>query len=64
MFGSLLQGLGKDLKFLVPLEAASICRSLWLCRNGLVFYIILSCKWYIRLSFTHGLSNRSMLCRV
>jgi hypothetical protein len=64
MFGSLFWGLGKDLKFLVLLEAASICRSLWLCRNDLVFDIILSCKWYIWLSFTHGLSNRSMLCRV
>jgi hypothetical protein len=64
MFGSLFWGLGKDLKILVLLEATSICWSLWLCRNYLVFYIILSCKWYIRLSFTHGLSNRSMLCRV
>ena len=66
MFGSLLWGIGKDLKFLVLLGAASTCWSLWLCRNDLFFLkdnIILPCRWYIRLSidFAHGLSNRSMV---
>ena len=37
MFGSWLCGLSKELKSLALLGAAATCRSLWLCRNDLVF---------------------------
>ena len=37
MFGNWLRGIRKDLKSLILLGAATICWSLWLCRNDMVF---------------------------
>ena len=37
MFGNWLRGIRKDLKSLILLGAATICWSLWLCRNDVVF---------------------------
>jgi len=37
MFGTWLQGIRQDLKYLVLLGAAATCWAMWLCRNAMVF---------------------------
>jgi hypothetical protein len=37
MFGNWLQGIRKDLKSLILLGVATICWTIWLCRNNMVF---------------------------
>jgi hypothetical protein len=38
MFGTRLRGFRKDLKPLFLLGVTATCPSLWLCRNGIIFY--------------------------
>jgi hypothetical protein len=38
MFGTWLRGFRKDMKSLFLLGVTATCRSLWLCRNGIIFY--------------------------
>jgi len=37
MYGTWLQGIRQDLKYLVLLGAAATCWAMWLCRNAMVF---------------------------
>ena len=61
MFGNWLNGLTKNLKYLVLVGAAALCWSVWPYRNAMIFYIKKSSFLQVIYSTTHWLRTWAIL---
>ena len=63
MFGSWLNGIPKEFKLLVLLDAAALCWSVWRCRNAVVFDNKRSSFLQVIYLTTHWLRSGAILQR-